>query len=98
VEVLTQLCGVGPARASLLLSVAYPDTVPFFSDELYRWTRWNSYGWSQNIKWTLKEYVSLFNVVKTLTTRLRKTAIEVEKVAYVLGRESIINGEFRSHS
>ena len=32
---LLTLTGVGPATASLLLSAASPDTVPFFSDELY---------------------------------------------------------------
>ena len=34
---LQEMRGVGPATASLLLSVAFPDHVPFFSDELYAW-------------------------------------------------------------
>ena len=33
--ILLTLTGVGPATASLLLSVACPDTIPFFSDEAY---------------------------------------------------------------
>lgn len=39
-ESLKSLCrlkGVGPATASLILSVAYPNNVPFFADELFAW-------------------------------------------------------------
>lgn len=34
---LTKLHGVGPATASLVLSIFDPQTVPFFEDELYIW-------------------------------------------------------------
>ena len=34
---LQELIGVGPATATLLLSLADPDDVPFFSDETYAW-------------------------------------------------------------
>ena len=36
-KVLCRLKGVGPATASLILSVAYPSIVPFFADELFAW-------------------------------------------------------------
>ena len=35
-KTLTTLRGIGPATASLLLSVYDPDNAPFFSDELFR--------------------------------------------------------------
>lgn len=41
-KILTRLRGIGPATASLLLSVCSPDEVPFFSDELFRWTHWDT--------------------------------------------------------
>jgi hypothetical protein len=93
-KILQGLCGVELARASLLLSIAHPDTVPFFSDELYRWAHWNSDGWNQNINLTINKYNSLLGVVKALRARFKLgvTAVEVEKVAYVLARESIIGG------
>ena len=31
------LRGVGPATASLVLSVAFPMDVPFFGDEVFEW-------------------------------------------------------------
>ena len=37
---LISLKGIGPATASLILSVAAPDEVPFFSDEVFRWVMW----------------------------------------------------------
>ena len=36
-KLLCKLRGVGPATASLILSVAYPDDVAFFADELFAW-------------------------------------------------------------
>lgn len=44
VKIMTKLRGIGPATASLLLSVFQPDTVPFFSDEVFRWTHWDEKG------------------------------------------------------
>jgi hypothetical protein len=90
-----KLCGVGLARASLLLSAAYPDNVPFFSNELYRWMHWNETGWNQPISgWTKEECRSLFIEVEKLRFRLGVTATEVEKVAFVLWQESIVEGWF----
>ena len=71
--------------------------VPFFSDELYRYLHFEevkSKGWDRKISYTMKEYKSLFEKLQTLRERLEKenkqqvSAIDVEKMAYVLGREA----------
>jgi hypothetical protein len=71
-QMLTQLKGIGPATASLVLSCISPTQYPFFSDELFRWIHWdgkNADGsnagiksgsrWSRPIGYTPKEYDSL---------------------------------------
>ncbi|KAL8684084.1 MAG: hypothetical protein Q9224_006630, partial [Gallowayella concinna] len=42
ISTLSKLKGIGPATASLLLSCYDPETIPFFSDELFRWLHWQS--------------------------------------------------------
>ncbi|KAL8728226.1 MAG: hypothetical protein Q9166_005529 [cf. Caloplaca sp. 2 TL-2023] len=42
ISTLSKLKGVGPATASLLLSCYDPVTIPFFSDELFRWLHWQT--------------------------------------------------------
>ncbi|KAF2848916.1 hypothetical protein T440DRAFT_399991 [Plenodomus tracheiphilus IPT5] len=92
-KILTQLKGIGPATASLLLSVLSPADVPFFSDELFRWCCWDEAGgegWKRGIKYTAKEYGMLVEKVLEVRTRLGMNdvqAVHVEKVAWVLGRE-----------
>lgn len=101
-KALTELRGVGPATASLILSCYRPDCVPFFSDELFRWLHWDDErkgkgtGWKAQIAYTITEYVSLAEKAQGLCTRLKgKSAdnspwmLELEKVAYVIGREQI---------
>ena len=97
-KTLCSLRGIGPATASLLLSCAAASEVPFFSDELYRWMlsdepdTGKGLGWQRKIGYTDKEYSMLLEAVQ----RCRRTmsgsewgkvgAMELEKVAYVLGR------------
>ncbi|KAK4575407.1 hypothetical protein LTR86_001261 [Recurvomyces mirabilis] len=91
-KVISQLCqlrGVGPATASLILSVHDEANIPFFSDELFRWAFWNKSGWEQKIKYTAKEYFELYDRVRDFRKRLDVPALSVEKVAYVLGRTAI---------
>ncbi|KAH9881594.1 hypothetical protein IAQ61_000320 [Plenodomus lingam] len=95
-KLLTQLRGVGPATASLLLSVLRPADVPFFSDELFRWCVWGEAdgeaGWRRGIKYTAKEYGVVVEKVGELRRRLgvqRVQAVHVEKVAWVLGKERV---------
>lgn len=97
VTALSKLKGIGPATASLLLSCYDPVKVPFFADELYRYLHWEeakNKGWDRKIKYTMKEYKDLFDSLQILRERLEKesgekvTAIEIEKMAYVLGKQA----------
>lgn len=97
-KVLCALRGVGPATASLLLSVHKPANTPFFSDELFRWCLWQdkpSCGWDRSIKYNTKEYVELRTKVGALQERFKADlnqlvkAIDIEKVAYVLGKHEM---------
>lgn len=90
IKTLSSLRGIGPATASLMLSAAYPTTAPFFSDELFRWTFYESgkgNGWDRRIKYTAKEYADLYEKVHELVDRLSISAVDAEKVAYVLGKD-----------
>ncbi|KAJ4365230.1 hypothetical protein N0V83_008848 [Neocucurbitaria cava] len=96
---LTKLRGIGPATASLLLSVMRPETIPFFSDELFRWCCWDHPespgGWARKIKYNVKEYQQLLGHVEFTTKRLEVRAVDMEKVAWVLGRDKadVFTGE-----
>ena len=92
------LRGVGPATASLLLNTFDSEKVPFFSDELFRWVMFSEgkgNGWDRKIKYSAKEYQDLYRGVELLRERLGKesdktiTSVQVEMVAYVLGRRQI---------
>jgi hypothetical protein len=100
---LCKLRGVGPATASLLMSVYDSDRLPFFSDELYRWLFWDEpmsaaaakkgSGWSREIKYDVKAYMALFSRFQKLRKRMLLdhgmviSALDAEKVAYVLGKQ-----------
>lgn len=94
---MSTLKGIGPATASLLLSCYDPVKVPFFADEVYRYFHWEeakNKGWDRKIKYTMKEYKDLFDKVQVLQERLENesgeqvTAIEIEKMAYVLSKQA----------
>ncbi|WPH00685.1 Hypothetical protein R9X50_00351500 [Acrodontium crateriforme] len=100
ITTLTSLRGVGPATASLILS-CLPDTkAPFFSDELYRWAFFSAtgsgkgdVGWERKLKYSLVEYLDLVEKVVELKERLGRqgvivTSVEIEKVAYVIGKRA----------
>ncbi|KAF1960344.1 hypothetical protein CC80DRAFT_383232, partial [Byssothecium circinans] len=95
-KILTALKGVGPATASLFLSVYEPERVPFFSDELFRWVMWEEPispvslpSWKRGIKYTAKEYAEVVGRVEAVRERLGVRAVECERVAWVLGREGV---------
>ena len=97
ISALNKLKGVGPATSSLLLSCYDPIQVPFFSDELFRYLHWEeakNKGWDRKITYTIKEYKDLFSKVCTFRSRIEElgkaqvSAIDIEKVAYVLGKEA----------
>ncbi|KAI5360321.1 putative DNA glycosylase [Septoria linicola] len=92
---LSTLKGIGPATASLLLSVAFPDQVPFFSDELFRWAFWEEgkgKGWDRSIKYTPKEYLELYSKVQEVRNKHGWPAANIEKTAFVLGVRSTEKG------
>jgi hypothetical protein len=82
IGLLTQLKGIGPATASLLLAVHDPENVIFFSDEAFYWLCCG--GSRTPLKYNMKEYTELTERSNALTKRLGVKAVDVERVAYVL--------------
>ncbi|ROV93370.1 hypothetical protein VMCG_08375 [Cytospora schulzeri] len=80
--ILTKLKGIGPATASLLLAVHDPQNVIFFADEAFYWLCCD--GKRDPIKYNAKEYKELSEEARILTKRLDVTAVDVERVAYVV--------------
>lgn len=83
---LIALKGIGPATASLLLSVHDASKVVFFSDEVFLWLCHS--GKKVPIKYTTKEYDELSSSSHELINRLNIDARDLEKVAFVLMREA----------
>lgn len=82
--ILTKLKGIGPATASLLLTVHDPENVIFFSDEAYWWVCCGIR--SPPIKYTAKEYQELQAGAKEFCERMGVSATDLERVSYVLKR------------
>jgi hypothetical protein len=89
IQTLCLLRGIGPATASLLLSVHDPDSVLFFSDEAFWWLCCDGRR-GERIKYTPKEYQVLLSEASKVTGRLGVGATEVEKVAYVLMKRGVV--------
>jgi hypothetical protein len=83
--ILTKLKGIGPATASLLLSVLDPEQVIFFADEAFYWLCCG--GQKESIKYNAKEYQTLSDRTRKLCKRLQVKAVDVEKVAFVIMRQ-----------
>jgi predicted flap endonuclease-1-like 5' DNA nuclease len=87
-EALATLCklkGIGPATASLVLSVHDPARAPFFSDENFWWLCCG--GKKAQIRYNAQEYMMLHARVAEVVARLGVEAVDVEKVAFVVMRE-----------
>ena len=84
-DALCKLRGIGPATASLLLSVHDPENALFFSDEAFWWLCCD--GKKDAIKYNAKAYKALNLKAKELMNRLGVKATDVEKVAYVLMKQ-----------
>ncbi|KAI1387929.1 kinase-like protein [Hypoxylon trugodes] len=85
---LTSLKGVGLSRACLLLSVAYPETVPFISDELFKWI----FPDRNSEKKRKRDRKDCLHMVNSIISRLTVTAVDIEKVAFVLHCEDMVAG------
>jgi hypothetical protein len=83
-NILTELKGIGPATASLLLAVHDPKRVVFFADEAFYWLCGN--GSKVPIKYNHKEYTELNKRAQALAKRLGVKAVDIERVAFVLMR------------
>lgn len=83
--VLARLKGIGPATASLLLSVLDPDRVMFFADEAFYYLCCG--GKKSPIKYNAKEYQELSERAGRLCKRLHVRAVDVERVAFVIMRQ-----------
>ncbi|RDA87013.1 hypothetical protein CP532_3229 [Ophiocordyceps camponoti-leonardi (nom. inval.)] len=82
---LTTLKGIGPATASLLLSVHDPPRCIFFSDEAFRWLCRGGDARAP-IRYTVAEYRALGEAADAVARRIGVEAVELEKVAYVVMR------------
>jgi hypothetical protein len=81
---ISTLRGVGPATASLLLSVHDPARVVFFSDEAFYWLCAGGSNGRAPLQYSAKEYRALQAAAQALVARLGVSATDVEKVAYVV--------------
>ncbi|KAI1282935.1 hypothetical protein F5Y07DRAFT_201551 [Xylaria sp. FL0933] len=84
-DAIVKLKGIGPATASLLLSVHDPDRIIFFSDEAYWWLCCE--GKKSPIKYNAKEYQQLNTAADKIAKRLQVGATDIEKVAYVVMKD-----------
>ncbi|KAJ8066639.1 hypothetical protein OCU04_005687 [Sclerotinia nivalis] len=81
------LMGIGPATASLILSVRDPDHVTFFSDEVFKWLV-NDGEHKPTPKYNVAEFEKVHAAANTLAARLRVNPLQIEKVAFVIIKES----------
>jgi hypothetical protein len=97
---VSKLNGVGPATASLILSVYRPNDVPFFQDELYVWHFPDEKG--GKLKYDLKEYKALFERCWEVNRKLGRGAgvVDLEKASFVICKaglgESVSEDESKS--
>ncbi|RVD87662.1 uncharacterized protein DFL_001880 [Arthrobotrys flagrans] len=98
-KVLVKLKGIGPATATAILSSVFPETIPMFSDEAFRWIMMDkpgtSAGWNRKIAYDAKEYSEFFKRVRRLCRKFASEgevvdARSVEKVGWVLGQEAAL--------
>ncbi len=86
------LNGIDQDAASLLLSVAYPSTMPFLSQELRQWLVPSQ---EHSKTFTHSECRDLLHQVKGLRERLGDLeAVQLEKVAFVLKCEREMIGAY----
>lgn len=86
IEKLSELRGIGPATASLFLAVHDPENIIFFEDEAYQWLCQG--GEKAKLTYNFKEYDELLKQAKILSTKLKVSPIEIEKVSYVIIKEN----------
>lgn len=83
---IAELKGIGPATASLVLSVHDPEHVIFFEDEAYRWLVHD--GETVVLKYNFAEFDELYIKAKALSSKLKVSPLDIEKVAFVIMKEN----------
>lgn len=81
-NLVCELKGIGPATGTLILNVYDPVHVPFFQDEMFMWFFPDTK--SDKLKYNQKEYLQLLEASKHVLEELHISAVELEKIAYVL--------------
>ncbi|KAF8078806.1 hypothetical protein FPV67DRAFT_1466565 [Lyophyllum atratum] len=97
-DVLCELKGVGPATASLILSLLYPSVIPFFSDEATVDVLAPP-GGRKGIKYTAKTYKALYDALDTMTLSINLNAPledpirrgELERIIWHVSRLKDVN-------
>lgn len=90
-DIVCKLSGIGPATGTLILNLYDPASIPFFQDELFAWLFPQSKG--SKLKYNQKEYRQLIEATHPVLQRLKVTAVELEKVSYVLGHTDVLDQE-----
>ncbi|KAI0149402.1 hypothetical protein BJ166DRAFT_502177 [Pestalotiopsis sp. NC0098] len=97
IESLMSLKGVGLKTATLILASAFPEEVPYFSHELCAWVGVQP-GYEKHDKYDQL----LLKVQKFIMISREKdcpvTAVEMEKVAFVVARSKKMQGIYSSNS
>jgi len=92
IKKLAELKGIGPATASLLLSVHDVENALFFGDEVFWWLCCK--GQKESIKYNFKEHEDLMEKFRELVERLGGgvSALDVERVGYVIMKDTEMSG------
>ena len=87
---LAELKGIGISRAFLLLSTLHPETIPFLSKEVCEWVFQNHQSGARELK---DFFIAVYSAARTAIWRLGVSAMDLDKVAFVLGRESRVSSK-----
>lgn len=87
----SKLSGVGPATASVILSIYDPVNMPFFEDEMFNWACVDL--GKAKLKYDKKEYSDLVKRVWDLRRRLKMDVIsvDIEKTSFVLQHWDLVD-------
>ncbi len=90
-EKASKLSGVGPATASLILSVCDPVNMSFFEDEMFDWVCFDLE--KAKLKYDKKEYSELVKRVWKMRERLTMEVIPeyIEKTSFVLEHWALVD-------
>ncbi|KAI0100113.1 kinase-like domain-containing protein [Nemania sp. FL0031] len=87
-SILERLRGIDRGRANLLLSAAYPNTIPYYSEAMFQWLIGKDFKSEQQ----KDDYRKVFFKVRDIMAGFNTAAVDIEKVAHVLERKGKIEG------